>query len=150
MGQTPDTNDTAPTKNTTVPFALETAAAWSWRLLVVAGAGWVLWQGLAKVSLLVISLMVAALLAALLSPAVYALRKRGVRAGAATAIAEIGMSTLQSRALAGMANRTAVFCMSGSTGACKTAWEHVLKDQLDSRTRPCNFYPHLTRSEETS
>lgn len=47
MGQTPDTNDTAPTKNTTVPFALETAAAWSWRLLVVAGAGWVLWQGLA-------------------------------------------------------------------------------------------------------
>ena len=91
MGQTPDTNDTASTKNTTVPFALETAAAWSWRLLVVAGAGWVLWQGLAKVSLLVISLMVAALLAALLSPAVYALRKRGVRAGAATAIAEIGM-----------------------------------------------------------
>ena len=91
MGQTPDTNDTTSTKNTTVPFALETAAAWSWRLLVVAGAGWVLWQGLAKVSLLVISLMVAALLAALLSPAVYALRKRGVRAGAATAIAEIGM-----------------------------------------------------------
>ena len=40
MGQTPDTNDTASTKNTTVPFALETAAAWSWRLLVVAGAGW--------------------------------------------------------------------------------------------------------------
>ena len=68
----------------------------------------------------------------------------------AASIAEIGMSTLQSRALAGMANRTAVFCMPGSTGACKTAWEHVLKDQLDSRTRPCNFYPHLTRSEETS
>ena len=64
--------------------------------------------------------------------------------------AEIGMSTLQPRALAGMANRTAVFCMPGSTGACKTAWERVLKDQLDSRTRPCNFYPHLTRSEETS
>ena len=61
----------------------------------------------------------------------------------AVSIAEIGMSTLQSRALAG-------FCMPGSTGACKTAWEHVLKDQLDSRTRPCNFYPHLTRSEETS
>ena len=63
----------------------------------------------------------------------------------AASIAEIGMSTLQSRALAGMANRTAVFCMPGSTGACQTAWEHVLKDQLDSRTRPCNFYPHLTR-----
>ena len=68
----------------------------------------------------------------------------------AASIADIGMSTLQSRALAGMANRTAVFCMPGSTGACKTAWEYVLKDQLDSRTRPCNFYPHLTRSEETS
>jgi len=39
MGQTPDTNDTTSTKNTTVPFALETAAAWSWRLLVVAGGG---------------------------------------------------------------------------------------------------------------
>ena len=63
----------------------------------------------------------------------------------AASIAEIGMSTLQSRALAGMANRTAVFCLPGSTGACKTAWEHVLKEQLDSRTRPCNFYPHLTR-----
>ena len=63
----------------------------------------------------------------------------------AASIAEIGMSTLQSRALAGMANRTAVFCMPGSTGACQTAWEYVLKDQLDSRTRPCNFYPHLTR-----
>ena len=68
----------------------------------------------------------------------------------AASIAEIGMSTLQSRALAGIANRTAVFCMPGSTGACRTAWEHVLKDQLDSRTRPCNFYPHLTRSEKTS
>lgn len=60
-------------------------------------------------------------------------------------IEEIGMSTMQSRALAGMANRTAVFCLPGSTGACKTGWEKVLKAQLDSRTRPCNFYPHLTR-----
>lgn len=56
---------------------------------------------------------------------------------------EIGMSTMQSRALGGMANRTAVFCLPGSTGACKTGWEKVLKAQLDSRTRPCNFYPHL-------
>ena len=70
MGQTPDTNDTASTKNTTVPFALETAAAWSWRLLVVAGAGWVLWQGLAKVSLLVISTHGCGFAGGLLSPAV--------------------------------------------------------------------------------
>ena len=66
----------------------------------------------------------------------------------AASIAEIGMSTLQSRALAGLANRTAVFCLPGSTGACKTGWEKVLKDQLDSRTRPCNFYAHLTREED--
>lgn len=57
---------------------------------------------------------------------------------------EIGTSTLQSRALAGMANRTAIFCVPGSTGACKTAWENILGPQLDNRTRPCNFVPHLT------
>ena len=76
---------------TGVPYALNTAAAWSWRLIVVAGAGWLVWQGLSKVSLLIVSAMVAALLAALLSPAVYAMRKHGIRAGGATAIAEIGM-----------------------------------------------------------
>ena len=48
----------------------------------------------------------------------------------------------------GMANRTAVFCLPGSTGACKTGWEKVLCEQLDSRTRPCNFYPHLTRADD--
>jgi molybdenum cofactor biosynthesis protein B len=53
--------------------------------------------------------------------------------------AEIGVSTLQSRALGGMANRTLLFCMPGSTGACRTAWEGILRDQLDSRHRPCNF-----------
>ena len=52
---------------------------------------------------------------------------------------EIGSSTLQSRACAGLANRTAVFCMPGSTGACRTAWRGILRDQLDSRHRPCNF-----------
>ena len=52
---------------------------------------------------------------------------------------EIGSSTLQSRACAGLANRTAVFCMPGSTGACRTAWQGILRDQLDSRHRPCNF-----------
>jgi molybdenum cofactor biosynthesis protein B len=53
--------------------------------------------------------------------------------------AEIGSSTIQSRALAGMANGTVIFCMPGSTGACRTAWEGVLRDQLDGEHRPCNF-----------
>jgi molybdenum cofactor biosynthesis protein B len=52
---------------------------------------------------------------------------------------EIGSSTVQSRALAGVANGTVIFCMPGSTGACRTAWEGVLRDQLDSDHRPCNF-----------
>ena len=52
---------------------------------------------------------------------------------------EIGSSTVQSRALAGLANGTAIFCMPGSTGACRTAWEGVLRDQLDSEHKPCNF-----------
>ena len=57
----------------------------------------------------------------------------------ALSLQEIGSSTVQSRAIAGLANRTAVFCMPGSTGACKTAWSGVIKDQLDSEHRPCNF-----------
>ena len=68
---------------------------------------------------------------------------------------EIGSSTLQSRACAGLANRTAVFCMPGSTGACRTAWQGILRDQLDSRHRPCNFVavlqgrnPHSANSAE--
>jgi molybdenum cofactor biosynthesis protein B len=56
---------------------------------------------------------------------------------------EIGSSTIQSRALAGFANKTVVFCMPGSTGACKTAWAKILEDQLDSRHKPCNFMPHI-------
>lgn len=55
---------------------------------------------------------------------------------------DIGTSTVQSRALAGIANKTVVFCLPGSTGACRTAWEKILKEQLDSRHRPCNFVPH--------
>ncbi|WP_303965101.1 AI-2E family transporter, partial [Rothia mucilaginosa] len=74
-----------------VPFAMEVAGAWAWRIIMIAGAGWILWKGLGHVSLLVISLLVALLLAALLSPAVMLLRKKGVRAGGAAAIAEIGM-----------------------------------------------------------
>ncbi len=52
---------------------------------------------------------------------------------------EIGSSALQSDAFAGSANNTLVFCMPGSTGACKTAWEGIIKEQLDSTHRPCNF-----------
>ena len=57
----------------------------------------------------------------------------------ALSLKEIGSSTVQSRALAGMTNGTVIFCMPGSTGACRTAWEGVLKDQLDSEHQPCNF-----------
>ncbi len=52
---------------------------------------------------------------------------------------EIGSSTLQSRALAGMARGKFIFCLPGSTGACRTAWTGILQAQLDARTRPCNF-----------
>ncbi|MCB1589569.1 MAG: molybdenum cofactor biosynthesis protein B [Xanthomonadales bacterium] len=52
---------------------------------------------------------------------------------------EIGTSSLQSRAMAGLANGTFIFCLPGSTGACRTAWEKLLRAQLDSRTRPCNL-----------
>lgn len=58
---------------------------------------------------------------------------------------EIGTATIQSRAFAGMANKTVIFCMPGSTNACRTAWEHILKSQLDSRNKPCNFVPHVRR-----
>ena len=57
-------------------------------------------------------------------------------------LADIGTSTVQSRAVAGMANKTVIFCLPGSTGACSTAWEGILKEQLDSRHGPCNFVPH--------
>lgn len=52
---------------------------------------------------------------------------------------DIGTSTVQSRAFAGLANNTAVFSMPGSTGACRTAWEGILFDQLNIAHRPCNF-----------
>jgi molybdenum cofactor biosynthesis protein B len=51
----------------------------------------------------------------------------------------IGTASLQSRALAGIANATFVFCLPGSTSACRTAWERIIAAQLDSRTRPCNL-----------
>jgi molybdenum cofactor biosynthesis protein B len=58
---------------------------------------------------------------------------------------EIGTSTLQSRAVAGMANKTLIFAMPGSTKACRTAWENIIQVQLDARQRPCNFHPHLKK-----
>ena len=62
---------------------------------------------------------------------------------------EIGTSTLQSRAFAGLSNRTFVFCLPGSTSACRTAWEKLLRAQLDARTRPCNLVGLLPRLGET-
>ena len=53
--------------------------------------------------------------------------------------AEIGSSTVQSRALAGWANNTLIFCLPGSTHACETAWQHIIASQLDEQTKPCNF-----------
>lgn len=52
---------------------------------------------------------------------------------------EIGSSTVQSRAFGGMANNTVIFCLPGSTGACRTGWNGILSSQLDSRHTPCNF-----------
>ncbi|MGM0704078.1 MAG: molybdenum cofactor biosynthesis protein B [Pseudomonadota bacterium] len=52
---------------------------------------------------------------------------------------EIGSSTIQSRCLGGLANATVVFCLPGSSGACRTAWDGLLAEQLDSRHEPCNF-----------
>ena len=57
----------------------------------------------------------------------------------AASVTDIGAATIQSRAFAGLANGTIVFCMPGSPGACKTAWEKVIRPQLDARTRPCNL-----------
>lgn len=57
---------------------------------------------------------------------------------------EIGTSTVQSRALAGLANDTVIFCMPGSTGACRTAWGKIIRQQLDSTHQPCNFVGVLT------
>jgi molybdenum cofactor biosynthesis protein B len=61
---------------------------------------------------------------------------------------EIGTSTLQSRAFAGLANNTFVFCLPGSTSACRTAWEKLIKAQLDARTRPCNLAGLIPRLSE--
>ena len=56
---------------------------------------------------------------------------------------EIGTSTVQSRCLAGLSNNTAIFCLPGSTGACKTGWNGIISQQLDSTFQPCNFVQHV-------
>jgi len=56
---------------------------------------------------------------------------------------EIGSSTIQSRAFAGMANDTIVFCLPGSPGACATGWDKIIAEQLDNRHKPCNFTDKL-------
>lgn len=56
---------------------------------------------------------------------------------------EIGTSTMQSRAFAGLANKTLIFCLPGSTGACKTGWGKIIESQLNSLTGPCNFVGQL-------
>lgn len=56
----------------------------------------------------------------------------------------IGLSTLQSRAFAGLAKHTLIFCLPGSTGAVRDGWEKIISPQLDSRYRPCNFVSILT------
>ncbi|OAI15887.1 molybdenum cofactor biosynthesis protein [Methylomonas koyamae] len=58
---------------------------------------------------------------------------------------DIKSSTMQSRAVAGVANATYIFCVPGSSGACRTAWESLIKDQLDYRTRPCNLVQLMPR-----
>lgn len=62
---------------------------------------------------------------------------------------EIGTSTIQSRALGGLANGTLIFCLPGSTGACRTGWDRIISEQLDARHRPCNFVGTLQRALET-
>jgi len=61
---------------------------------------------------------------------------------------EIGTSSLQSRCIAGVANGTYVFCLPGSTNACTTAWDKLISDQLDGRTKPCNLVDLMPRLRE--
>jgi molybdenum cofactor biosynthesis protein B len=61
---------------------------------------------------------------------------------------KIGSSTVQSRATAGVANGTFIFCLPGSPGACRDAWDEILVHQLDYRFRPCNFVELMPRLDE--
>jgi len=62
--------------------------------------------------------------------------------------AKVGTSTIQSRALGGVARGTYIFCLPGSPGACRDAWDEILLTQLDSRHRPCNFVELMPRLME--
>lgn len=61
---------------------------------------------------------------------------------------DIKTSTIQSRAIAGVANATYVFCLPGSSGACRTAWDDLIREQIDYRTRPCNLVQLMPRLME--
>jgi len=61
---------------------------------------------------------------------------------------EIGTSSLQSRCIAGVANGAYVFCLPGSTNACRTGWNRLISAQLDSRTKPCNLVDLIPRLKE--
>jgi molybdenum cofactor biosynthesis protein B len=61
---------------------------------------------------------------------------------------EIKTSTIQSRAIAGVANATYLFCLPGSSGACRTAWDGIIREQLDYRTQPCNLVQLMPRLME--
>jgi molybdenum cofactor biosynthesis protein B len=61
---------------------------------------------------------------------------------------DIKTSTIQSRAIAGVANGTYVFCLPGSSDACRTAWDLIIREQLDYRTRPCNLVQLMPRLME--
>lgn len=61
---------------------------------------------------------------------------------------KVATSTIQSRACAGVAHGTFIFCLPGSPGACRDGWDKILKYQLDSRHRPCNFVEIMPRLEE--
>jgi molybdenum cofactor biosynthesis protein B len=63
-------------------------------------------------------------------------------------IPKIGSSTIQSRATAGVAGATYIFCLPGSPGACRDAWDGILANQLDYRHRPCNFVEIMPRLDE--
>ena len=61
---------------------------------------------------------------------------------------KIGTSSIQSRALSGVANGTYIFCLPGSPGACADAWNNIIVKQLDKRTRPCNLVELIPRLKE--
>lgn len=62
---------------------------------------------------------------------------------------EIGTSTIASRCIGGLANGTFIFCLPGSTGACRTGWDKVISPQLDCNTKPCNIVALMPRLLET-